>query len=262
VDSRDPANLARAKEASAFLRTFWNEDNWDFATNGEELVLRSFARWHADQAGGPVEVWDVGAHAGEWAEAAHALLPEAQVTSFELVPELAADLVVQTADRPWHTAVASGLSDAEGTVAVSVTTSTTTAIEPRVGTKFYRESDPVVECPITTGDAHLARTGATPPTLLKIDTEGHEAAVLRGCHGLLGRADGPALIQLEYGDTWIPAGASLFRVQRELEALGYAVGRLFPDHVAFKTWERGDDHFRMGNMVAVRDDALRALLAG
>ena len=98
--------------------------------------------------------------------------------------------------------------------------------------------------------------------LLKIDTEGHEAAVLRGCAGLLAGPGAPAMIQLEYGDTWIPARESLYAVQPWLESFGYSIGRLFPDRVAFKHWERGDDHFRMGNMVAVRDEELQALLAG
>lgn len=259
---RDPAYDALARQATEYLKAWWNEDCWDFDVNGEAFALQTFATWYAEQrGGGPVEVWDVGAHAGEWAAEAHALLPEAHVTSFELVPELARDLVTRTVDEPWHTAVAAGLSDAEGTVAVSVTTDTTTAIHPRRGTKFFRESDPVVDCPITTGDAHLARTGGSPPLLLKIDTEGHEAAVLRGCAGLLERPDGPAMIQLEYGDTWIPAGASLSVIQPWLEARGYTLGRLFPDHVAFKRWQRGDDHFRMGNMIAVRDDDLRDLLS-
>jgi hypothetical protein len=92
--------------------------------------------------------------------------------------------------------------------------------------------------------------------------EGHEAAVIEGGLDLLSQANAPAMIQFEYGDTWLPAARTLGDVQSLLEERGYSVGRLFPDHVAFKAYEYTDDHFRMGNMIAVRDERLKLMLQG
>lgn len=255
---RSPPVRWLAEQAAAYLKAWYDENYWDFERNGEAWALRTFAAW-ADER--PLEVWDVGANSGEWSLAAHAALPRARVTAFEIVPSTAEPLLALAEREPWLSAVVAGLSSQEGRVEVHVSRDhdTTSAISPRGWTEFFDDSPPV-DGAVTTGDAHLARVGGTPPTLLKIDTEGHESAVLEGCAGLLGREDGPAMIQLEYGDTWVPARASLSVVQPWLESFGYAVGRLHPEHVAFKRYERGDDHFRMGNMIAVRDDALRAAL--
>ncbi len=99
------------------------------------------------------------------------------------------------------------------------------------------------------------------PALFKIDTEGHDAAVLRGANRLLGSDQAPAMIQFEYGNTWLPAGETLERTQDLLEQHGYKVGRLYPNHVGFKRYEYNDDQFRMGNVVAVKPAALLAALA-
>jgi len=39
--------------------------------------------------------------------------------------------------------------------------------------------------------------------------EGHELSGLPGAQGLLASPDGPAIIQIEYGETCIPSGSTL-----------------------------------------------------
>ena len=68
------------------------------------------------------------------------------------------------------------------------------------------------------------------------------------------------MIQFEYGDTWLPAASTLEAAHAFLTSCGYKVGRLYPNHVAFKTYSYADDHFRMGNIIAVKDDGLVKLL--
>jgi hypothetical protein len=47
-----------------------------------------------------------------------------------------------------------------------------------------------------------------------------------------------------------------------LEPFGYTIGRLYPDGVDFKPYEYQDDHFRMGNYVAIAaGDPLKKNLA-
>lgn len=240
-----------ASACEKYLRAYHNEGFWDFDRNGEAFALNAYARWSGSR---PIRLWDVGAHRGEWADAAHAIMPAASIHSFEIVPELAGEL----ADRDWLTVHRVGLSDFAGETDVhwNRASDTTNTINP------FRDRDAaadtqVVRCPVTTGDEMMSRIGA--PNLLKIDVEGHETHVFRGCRQLLSSEAPPEMIQFEYGSTYLASGSTLGEIYVLLT--GYQIGRLFPDHVDFKPYRRTDDDFRMGNMVAVRDPALRDLLA-
>jgi hypothetical protein len=139
---------------------------------------------------------------------------------------------------------------------------TANSIAPRLGGEHFRGASEArqVHCPVTTGDLMISRSQALPPTFLKIDTEGHELSVLRGCAALLGGPQAPVMIQFEYGATYLPSGTTLHSIDALLGQNGYSLGRLYPDHVEFKTYDFDDDHFRMGNMIAVRDLGLKAAL--
>jgi len=180
------------------------------------------------------------------------------VTSFEILQRLAEQIV----PAQWLKIENLGLSDQVGTVdfAWNKSHDSTSSIAPRTGSRWFSGSDTeIVRCRVTTLDVYAEQN--PPPVLLKIDTEGHDACVLAGGEKLLSGSAAPAMIQFEYGDTWLPAGKTLLQVQNKLEALGYSVGRLYPNHVHFKKYEYTDDHFRMGNMIAVRDDRLKRMLS-
>lgn len=251
------ATIARACEK--YLRAWYNDDFYDFTRNGEAFALRRFARWRGSAG---YCVWDVGAHEGEWADQARALLGDVQVVSFELIKPIA-DRMIARADPGWHRIVAVGLSDEEGEIEVDWNHDhdTTNSIRPREeSTLFQGAHRETVGATLRTADRLIAE-GLPAPVLLKIDVEGAEAAVLRGASALIGGAEAPAMIQFEYGQTWIPFGETLRPTWERLRKAGYAVGRLFPDHVEFKDYDYSEEHFRMGNYIAVRDPALKALLA-
>jgi len=251
---RTGAMRLTAKLASRFLNAYFNTGCYDFAINGEARVLRAFADLGIAR---PV-IWDVGAHFGEYANEAHAILPDARILCFEIVPAVAAEL--QRNIPAGVRIFTMGLSDRIGTVNVSWNKDyhTTNAIDP------FPHSGPagsveVVECPVSTIDDLIAQ-GEPAPHFLKIDVEGHESAVIRGARALLAGKEAPVMIQFEYGATWIPGGELLFALQAELERAGYRIGRVFPDHVDFKSYDWTDEHFRMGNMVAARDPEVIARL--
>lgn len=254
-----PAKAA-AHWAERYLNAWYNTGFFDFERNGEAFLLREVGAFCERER---VEIWDVGAHTGEYADCAHLTLPSAQITSFEIVPSVAEKLRRRGFEAHWFTLRTVGLSDHPGEVEVTCNPEpgTTSAINPRMGGVWF---DPgtarTINCPVTTIDALVAE-GVRPPMFLKIDVEGHEAAVLAGAKALLASDAAPLAIQFEYGDTWIPAGRTLHSVQASLEAAGYAVGRLYPDHVEFKPYAFSDEKFRMGNMVAVRSEDLRLRLA-
>lgn len=248
--------LGRAAER--YLRAWYNEDFYDFASNGEARALRKFKDWFK---GDSLLVWDVGAHHGEWATLAHRELANAEIVSFEMIPRTFESLKAAMAAKSWCRPVPLGLSDTVGTFTACFNSKwdTTSALTPRLGSVLYpQESLSSVECHLTMGD-EFARTNPS-PQLLKIDTEGHEVRVLKGCLDMLSGDRSPDMIQFEYGQTYIPSGSTLHQIYEILGPLGYKIGRLHPDRVKFKTYEYGADNFRMGNFIAVKsDDLMRAL---
>jgi FkbM family methyltransferase len=243
-----------AKYSEKYLHAWYNEARWDFESNGEAFVLSRFNQW---AEGRKVVIWDVGAHYGEWSEAAHNLVPAASVHSFEVIREVA----LKSNDTDWRSTHAFGLSDVEGVVDVhwNKVHDTENSINPRPEFPTYQSAPvAVIQCQVKTGDQLVDELGS--PDFLKIDVEGHEAYVLRGLHETLRGGNAPWLIQFEYGSTYVPSGSTL----REIYALlpNYSIGRLYPNYVDFKPYSYSDEHLRMGNMIATRDQALRDLLSG
>lgn len=248
-----------ANAAEKFLRAYHNEGVFEFEHDGELFLMLTYAGWCKDQA---TVIWDVGANSGQWARMMHAYLPKSTVESFEIVPAIA-DIYRQTMEgHSWASLHQTGLSDAVGTVDVFWHADSDQESSIHVESTHYSgDSTTLVTCPVSTIDQQIA-DGLPVPHFLKIDTEGHEAAVLRGARNLLSAPHAPELIQLEYGTTWLPAGETRMATQRLLEDCGYAVGRLHPQHVEFKPYDLRDDHFLMGHLIAVRDPALKAQLSG
>ena len=243
-----------AQCSEMYLRAWYNEARWDFENNGEAFVLSCFNQW---TQGRKVAVWDVGAHYGEWSEAAHKMVPSAAVHSFEIIP----DIALRLTNTDWRTAHAFGLSDTEGVVDVvwNKGNDTESSINPRSDfPTFHGVPTDVVRSKVRAGDHLVEELDA--PDFLKIDVEGHEAYVLRGFRKTLQGESAPRLIQFEYGATYVPSGSTL----REIYALlpNYSIGRLYPGYVDFKRYSYSDEHLRMGNMIATRDQTLRDLLAG
>jgi FkbM family methyltransferase len=249
-----------AAACEKFLRAHYNENFYDFDRNGERFALSVFARW---SEGRPVTIWDVGAHEGQWAKTAHSVVPKAQIVSFEIMPAVFQKLATTALGEGWLRAENLGLSDHEGQVNVhwNRVHDNASAIVPRLRHRLFAGEVEIVRCEVTTGEAFRAANGLAVPDLLKVDVEGHEPAVLRGCAPMLSEPDAPAMIQFEYGETYIPSGSTLYEVYELLGDHGYRIGRLYPDYVGFIDYSTREDHFRMGNYVAVRDQQLAALLS-
>lgn len=241
-----------AAACEKYLRAWYNENFWEFDRNGEAFVMAQIARRFG---GEPINIWDVGANHGQWADKAHDYMPRATIHCFEIVPAVSAAIP----PAPWRHVHNAGLSSSEGVIDVHWSTidDTGSSIAPRSELETLSKDVEVVSAPVLRGDSLVQTLGA--PQFLKIDVEGHEAAVLQGCAELLRSASAPLVVQFEYGSTFIPSGGTL----REIYALldGYEIGRVYPNHVDFQPYSYAHDHFRMGNMIAVRDAELRRLLA-
>lgn len=245
--------------ARRYLNAWYNTGFFDFNRNGERFALETFAKVRGQEA---TRLWDVGGFHGEYAIEAHKILPRAQITTFEIVPELARTIAERNLDSSWFELRTIGLSDRPGKVDVHWHhgSDSTNSIHSQLASGLNYGDVEVITCEVSTIDS-LIEAGDPPPQFVKIDVEGHEAAVLEGANKLLASESAPLMIQFEYGSTWIPARRTLHAVQAALVSFGYSVGRLYPDHVEFKSYQFPDDDFRMGNMIATKCPDLKAALS-
>jgi hypothetical protein len=87
-------------------------------------------------------------------------------------------------------------------------------------------------------------------SLLKIDAEGHDSAVIRGAIRML-QQKSIDVLQFEYNQRWIFSSAFLRDVFNLLGPLGYAIGKVTPDGVEFyERWDWELETFREGNYIA------------
>jgi FkbM family methyltransferase len=106
------------------------------------------------------------------------------------------------------------------------------------------------EVATTTLDACADQAGLDQITLVKIDTEGHDLAVLRGARRLFAEHRILA-VQFEYNHRWIAARSFLCDAFELLVPLGYRLGKLTPRGVEFYPgWDAELETFVEGNYVA------------
>jgi hypothetical protein len=97
--------------------------------------------------------------------------------------------------------------------------------------------------------------------LVKIDTEGHDLAVLRGARTLLA-GQNIAVVQFEYNHRWVYARAFLRDAIGLLAGFGYRVGKLTPKGVEFYPgWDADLETFVEGNYVACAARAAESMPA-
>jgi FkbM family methyltransferase len=197
---------------------------------GELLLLPGAAPWQDEMREGRFEpflhdavgdrdlagrtVWDVGAHVGYHTLAFAARVgPRGRVVAFEPNPCNVSRLrenLVRNADLAERVRVETvALSDKDGadrlfyTAIVDDGTSSGAALESALtleNEEAYRALDSLA-ADTARGDT-LVRSGRVPsPSLLKIDVEGGEIGVLRGCAGLLAAARPLLLIEVHSAGT-------------------------------------------------------------
>jgi FkbM family methyltransferase len=110
-------------------------------------------------------------------------------------------------------------------------------------------------------DEYADQAGLDDITLLKIDTEGHDLAVLRGARNLLagGRI---SVAQFEYNWRWVESRSFLNDAFALFDSVGYRLGKLTPSGVeSYPGWDPDLETFVEGNYVAARPDVAARLPA-
>ena len=252
---RRSALVGKLDEAARwFTARRQDSGNWRMDTNGELGLIEAVRALDA------VVVFDVGAHVGDWSEAALGALPAATVTSFEPIPAVAArcqERLARFGDR--SRVVAAGLADSKGERAFFIDPQRTTV--SGLARPSAAQSVQQVVLPFTTGDEYCAEAGVERIDLLKVDAEGADHLVLAGFRGLLNRG-AVRVVQFEYGP-WAMSTRYLLATHYDFFAEhGYQVGRLYAEGVEFRDHSTRFEDFRLANYVAVRrtdSEAIRAV---
>jgi FkbM family methyltransferase len=204
-------------------------------------------------------VFDVGAHAGEYAEHVRHFCPTAKIWSFE--PHPATYLRLQrVAQAAGFTALKLGLSDTTGSIplydfATSPNTfgSAQASMHSGVIETIYGATATPVDVEVTTLDAFVASANVSHVHLLKVDTEGNELAVLRGARTTIDarRID---IVQFESNEMNVMSRTFLHDFYGALP--GFSFYRMLVDGLVPIGDYRPRTHelFFFQNVVAIRDD--------
>jgi FkbM family methyltransferase len=190
-------------------------------TKAEENFLR---RNRAQLQGGVL--LDVGANHGAYARLLNKLAPDARVFAFEPHPATFAHLQRFLRDQPEITLRNQAIGDVPGQLTLYdfhfADGSTQASLNEEAVALYSSEIvQHSVEC--TTVDAFMAEAGLDRIDFLKIDTEGHDLAVLRGARQAL-RARTIRMIQFEFIPANIATGVTMRAIFEVLD--GYRIGRL------------------------------------
>jgi FkbM family methyltransferase len=222
--------------------------NDDPRTNGEYWLLSQLGSFD------PRIIFDVGANGGEWSVRCARLFPSAMVHSFEIVPQAAGRLKSRIIGIPNVAVNHFGLSDFNGEAWVYVRRERdrSSSDGPGVGV-IHGVASARVSGRTVIGDTYLEERGIDQIDILKIDVEGAEDRVLKGFACAL--ADRRiTVIQFEYGHWNIFSHFLLLDFYRLLEPLGFMLGKLYADGVAFKRWDAAAENFHGPKYVAVHSD--------
>jgi len=250
-------------QASYLVWRAYENRNFEMETNGEAWCLRQMIKLR------PQCVFDVGANVGEYLKLCHQCFPEAGIHAFEIAPPVFTRLRQKTAQWPRIVLNPFGLSDQNGQIEVYCPEDSdylTTAFKENLDAAYAMPGArqtrfQALQAEVVRGDDYVKRCGIQAIDILKIDVEGMEKQVLHGFREMLS-GHKIRLVQFEYNTPNIVSGFLLRDAHKFFSALGYRVGKLYPNYVEFRDYHYRHEDFCGPNMIAVRteDDELLRLL--
>ncbi|NJO15886.1 MAG: FkbM family methyltransferase [Thioploca sp.] len=238
-----------AKFCDKYLSYYWNQKHYNMNKNGELFLLQTLVTYWHRSFSYPITVFDVGANIGTYTQLVRTNFQNSMIHCFEIVPDTYATLVANLSGSNNIVINGYGLSNRETFLSISCHGKNDT--QAREASLLSEHQHKTIICPVKTGDEYVTSQNIGFIDLLKIDTEGHEMAILEGFSQTFFRNQ-IRVIQFEYGTTWIAPKRFLHEAYAILEPAGFQIGRLYPNGVFFKSYNRlEDDHFRMGNYVAI-----------
>jgi len=235
------------------VKKIYENRNYNCETNGEEFLLQKFV-------GKNIRViFDVGANIGSWTNLCTKYHPNANIYSFEPIPETykALEIIGRTNDKIHTYNIGLGSEN------------------KNVEFKFYQESHELcsqfsfkhgeasktISVTLKAGDSFMLESKIEVIDFLKIDTEGADLDVLKGFIETL-KNKKIRIIQFEYGQINIVSKNLLYDFYQFLESHGYVVGKIYPKFVSFKKYKYSMEDFLGPNYLAVHEsevDIIKAL---
>ena len=180
--------------------------------------------------------WDVGANIGLVSGHAFRQFPSATFCLFEPNPDLASRLKLLYSERPNVLVSEVALSDQKGRAQLHLDSDKTSTATLSGG---LTSASGKLDVGLETGDQFASDHGAAIPDLIKIDVEGHEVEVLRGCRELIA-AHRPIIIfeHLFLSDEAIqavvPSGYDIFYIDDKTGALSPTLHRWYSHNSLLK----------------------------
>jgi len=238
-----PAPSALSRLLRLYVHTKAGENFGDMRINGEFRFL---------DAHGPAcrILFDVGAHDGGWTQHALRVNPQARIHCFEPV-RLHYERLLARGFPPQVTCNASGLSDVAGTAEIFTKS---LSLHDRRSPGHDDPAEAASETiQLTTLEAYCATMGITEIDLLKVDTEGHDLAVLRGGARMI-REGRIRRIQSESGPRNVYARVFLRDFFLFFEGLPYTIHQVMPRKLApASTYDHRLENLQYKNFVALHD---------
>jgi FkbM family methyltransferase len=229
-------------------------NNENDTASGQAYFLKRFAEI-ARGLKSPITIADVGANVGAFSSRVRELLPESRIFAFEPHPKTFSHLKA-AASRGHFDAVNCGCGESRGTARIYDRTDGHTtehaSLYKAVIEEFHHTPSRSFEITLQTLDEFMVTNQVKKIHLLKIDTEGHEYAVLLGAQGMIanGQID---LVQFEFNALNVISRVFFSDFTRLLPA--YDFYRMLPDgliEIDRQPWR--SELFGFQNIVAIRSD--------
>lgn len=224
-------------------------------SNGELSLLKKLSRLH------PAVILDGGANTGNYTAAVRQTCPKALVYALEPVTETYSQLAQRFRQDKQVIPINQGLFSENTVKTICLYPSSThSSLYSIQGINTQVVSEAQVE--LITGDDLMRTRDLAAIDLLKLDLEGAEYDALCGFEDAL-RRGAIRLVQFEYGYINITTRRLLLDFYNLLGDYGYAIGKLFPKTVEFRTYSFKHEDFIGPNFAAVRkeDEELIRLLS-
>jgi FkbM family methyltransferase len=237
---------------------YWieNDNNVDFASNGEECFIDATTSYFAKLENTQLEIFDIGANRGDYTQILLEKLSRqelnARINVFEPTTSCFRLLTNRYASSANVILNQTAVSNASGSLQIYYDReeSALASLHQRnlssIGISL-NQSETVQTLRL---DTYIKAKRITHIHLLKIDIEGHEIAAFEGMGEYLS-GDFVDFIQFEYGGANLDSKTSLMDFYALLESRGFVVGKLMPRGVELRTYKPWMENFQYANYAAI-----------